>query len=41
MAATRVPYFVREYGAAETEIALKTDEGLAIEALTADVMLTR
>ena len=33
--------FIRECGAAETEIALKTDEGAAIEALMADVVLTR
>ena len=37
MAAMRVPDFIRECGAAETEIALKTDEGPAIEALMDDL----
>ena len=41
VAAMYVPDFIRECGAAETEIALKTDEGAAIEALMADVVLTR
>ena len=40
-AAMKVLEFVKECGAAETEITLKTDQELAIDALMADVVKTR